>query len=152
MLFCGIKFDKKFACLCFKFIKEILGWMSLNLLNFISRFLSKKCFLSAREILGFARSLAGFCHLALLCRSCKRYENFSLTMHLLQISSSSNKPRIDCTTRAIEQNIHRMLHSKNFQFYCSNLATPPFAAVSALLTKFLLNALKKWSARHPSEI
>ena len=88
MLFCGIKFDKKFACLCFKFIKEILGWMSLNLLNFISRFLSKKCFLSAREILGFARSLAGFCHLALLCRSCKRYENFSLTMHLLQISSS----------------------------------------------------------------
>ena len=26
MLFCGIKFDKKFACLCFKFIKEILVW------------------------------------------------------------------------------------------------------------------------------
>ena len=90
MLFCGIKFDKKFACLCFKFIKEILGWMSLNLLNFISRFLSKKCFLSAREILGFARSLAGFCHLALLCRSCKRYENFSFATHLLQSPSFSS--------------------------------------------------------------
>jgi len=45
-----------------------------------------------------------------------------------------------------------MLHGKNFQFYCSNLAAPPFAAVSALLTKFLLKALKKWSARHFSEI
>ena len=142
MLFCGIKFDKKFACLCFKFIKEILGWMSLNLLNFISRFLSKKCFLSAREILGFARSLAGFCHLALLCRSCKRYENFSLTMHLLQISSSPSSHIQTTQLRAIKQNIHRMLHGKSFQFYCSNLATPPFAAVSALLAKFLLKALK----------
>ena len=87
----------------FKFIKENLGWTSLNLLNFISHFLSKKCFLSAWEILGFARFLAGFYYLALLCQSCKRYENFSLTMHLLQISLSSNKPRIDRTTRAIKQ-------------------------------------------------
>ena len=55
--------------------------MSLNLLNFISHFLSKKCFLSAWEILGFARFLAGFCHLALLCRSCKRYEKFFKFTH-----------------------------------------------------------------------
>ena len=88
------KFDEKFACLCFKFIKDILGWASLNLLNFISRFLSKKCFLSACEILGFARFLAGLCHLALLCRSCKRYVKSlkSLEMRLLQsfLSPSSH--------------------------------------------------------------
>ena len=51
----------------------------------------------------FAGLMAGFRHLALLCRSCKRYENFSLVTHLLQISLSSNKPRIDRTTRAIKQ-------------------------------------------------
>jgi len=34
------------------------------------------------------------------------------------------------------------INGKKFQFYCSNLATPPFAAVSALLAKFLLKALK----------
>ena len=47
---------------------------------------------------------------------CKRYENFSLTTHLLQISSSSNKPRIDRTTRAIEQNIHGSPTAKTFNF------------------------------------
>ena len=141
MLFCGIKFDKKFACLCFKFIKEILGWMSLNLLNFISRFLSKKCFLSAREILGFARSLAGFCHLALLCRSCKRYENFSLTMHLLQISSS---PSCHAQTAPLVQ-------SSKISTGCSTAKTFNFTAQTsllhhfrhiALLAKFILKALK----------
>ena len=90
MLFCGIKFDKKFACLCFKFIKEILVWSEPK---FDKPFLVKKsAFLSAREILGFARFLVGFCHLALLCRSCKRYENFSFATHLLQsfLSPSSH--------------------------------------------------------------
>ena len=63
--------------------------------------------------------------------------------HTCYKASYHQASRIDRTTRAIEQNIHRMLHSKNFQFYQPSLATPPFAAVSALLTKFLLNALKK---------
>ncbi|ERJ26857.1 hypothetical protein ATCC51562_1015 [Campylobacter concisus ATCC 51562] len=35
-----------------------------------------------------------------------------------------------------------MLHGKNFQFYCSNLAAPPFAVMSAFLAKFILKALK----------
>ena len=105
-------------------------------------------------ILGFARFLAGFCHLALLCRSCKRYEKFFKITRKAPVVKLliSKQPRIDRTTRAIEQNTYRMLHSKNFQSYCTNLATPPFATISALLAKFLLNALKKWSARHPSEI
>jgi len=50
--------------------------------------LSKKCFLSACEILGFAHSLLGFHYLALLCQSCKRYKNFSFATHPLQSSLS----------------------------------------------------------------
>jgi len=73
-------------------------------------------------------------------------------MHLLKKLLVVKQPRIDRTTRAIKQNINRMLHGKNFQFYCSNLATPPFAVILVLLAKFILQALKKWSARHPSEI
>ena len=91
------KFSKKFACLQFKFIKENLGWTSLNLLNFISHFLSKKCFLSACEILGFARFLAGLCHLALLYRSCKRYENFSRNSFVANFFITK-QPRIDSIT------------------------------------------------------
>ena len=61
--------------------------------------MSKKCFLSAWEILGFARFLAGFCHLALLCRSCKRYKNFSFATHLLQSflsPSITHRPHHSC--------------------------------------------------------
>jgi len=36
--------------------------------------------------------MVGFCHLALLCRSCKRYKNFSFATHLLKsfLSPSSH--------------------------------------------------------------
>ena len=103
MLFCGIKFDKKFACLCFKFIKEILVWSEPK---FDKPFLVKKsAFLSAREILGFARFLVGFCHLALLCRSCKRYKKFFKITRKAPAKKLliSKLPRIDRTTRAIKQ-------------------------------------------------
>ena len=125
-----------------KFIKEDLVWAEPKFTKFHKPFLAKNALLSACEILGFAHSLVGFYHLALLCRSYKRYEKSlkSLEMHLLQSFLSPSSPCIERTTREIR---HRMLHSKNFQFYCSNLAAPPFAAVSALLTKFLLKALKK---------
>ena len=60
--------------------------------------MSKKCFLSAWEILGFARFLVGFCHLALLCRSCKCYEKFLIS----EISATklliTKLPRIDSIT------------------------------------------------------
>ena len=115
-------------------------WLKFIKFNYLLP--KSSAFLSAWEILGLARFLAGFCHLALLCQSCKRYENFSLTMHLLQISSSPSSPCIDRTTRAIKQNIHRMLHGKNFQFYCTNLAAPPFPTYSSF-SKIYTKSSKK---------
>ena len=115
----------------FKFIKEILGWMSLNLLNFISRFLSKKCFLSAWEILGFARFLVGFCYLALLCRSYKRYEKFFKITHKAPAKKLliAKQSRIDRTNRVIKQNIHRSPTAKTFNFTAQTLPLhhlPPY--------------------------
>ena len=91
-------------------------------------------------------------------RSCSlfgRILSFSLTMSKLQVlwkflsqnSFTANffiakQPHIDHTTRAIKQNINRMLHGKSFQFYCSNLVAPPFAVISDLLAKFLLKDIK----------
>ena len=123
----------------FKFIKENLGWTSLNLLNFISHFLSKKCFFICLRNFRFC-SLSG------------RILSFSIIMSKLQAlwkflthnAFAANfiitkQSRINCTTREIK---HRTLHSKNFQSYCTNLATPPFATISALLEKFILKDLK----------
>lgn len=59
-----------------KFIKEDLVWAEPKFTKFHKPFLAKNALLSAWEILGFARFLVGFCHLVLLCRSCKRYEKF----------------------------------------------------------------------------
>ena len=142
MLFCGIKFDKKFACLCFKFIKEILGWMSLNLLNFISRFLSKKvlficlrnfrfCSLSGR-ILSFSFTMS---KLQALWKFLSRN---SFAVNFFIVKQTTHRPHHSCN----QAKYPRISHGKNFQFYCSNLATPLFAAVSALLVKFILKALK----------
>ena len=115
-------------------------WLKFIKFNYLL-LLPKKVLL----ILGFARFQAGLCHLALLCRSCKRYEKFFKITRKAPATKLfiAKQPRIDRTTRAIKQKYPRITHGKNFQFYCSNLATPPFAAVSALLTKFLLKALKK---------
>ena len=41
---------------------------------------------------------------------------------------------------------------KTIKFTSPSLALLSSATMSALLAKFLLNALKKWYARHPSEI
>ena len=117
--------------------------MSLNLLNFHKPFLAKKVlFICLRNF-----------------RSCSflgRILLFSFTMSKLQAlwkflvcDTSATKllvakpPRIDRTTRVIKQNINRMLHSKNFQFYCSNLATPPFASISSSFGKISTKCSKK---------
>lgn len=62
--------------------------------------MSKKCFLSAWEILGLAHSLAGFCHLALSCRSCKCHEIF-------------RSQRICCKFLHRQVVTHRLHHSRN---------------------------------------
>ena len=148
-----LKLAKKFACLQFKFIKDILGWGEPKFTKFHKPFLVKKvlCYLLEKfqVLLVFWQDFV----IQPYCVAVASAIKISRLRHTCyKASSSSNKPCIDCTTRAIEQNIHRMLHGKNYQIYQPSLATPPFAAVPALLTKFLLNALKKWSARHPSEI
>ena len=71
MLFCGIKFDKKFACLCFKFIKEILDRSEPKFIKFHKPFLVKKVFFICSRNFRFC-SLSG------------RILSFSFTMSKLQ--------------------------------------------------------------------
>ena len=63
-------------------------------------------------------------------------------MHLLQSFLLPSSHAQTAPLMQSNKNIHRMLHGKNYQIYQPSLATPQFTAVSALLTKFLLNALK----------
>jgi len=70
-----------------------------------------------------------------LCKILKVARNASATKLFI-----SKQPRIDKNS---SMQSSKNIHSKNFQFYCSNLATPQFATISALLAKFLLKALKK---------
>ena len=88
-----------------KFIKEDLVWAEPKFTKFHKPFLAKNALLSAWEILGFARFLAGFCYLALLCRSCKRYKKFFKITRKAPAKKLliSKLPRIDRTTRAIKQ-------------------------------------------------
>ena len=117
-------------------------WLKFIKFNYLLP--KSSAFLSAWEILGLARFLAGFCHLALLCRSCKRYEKFFKITRKAPATKLfiAKQPRIDRTTRAIKQNIHRMLHGKNFQFYCTNLAAPPFPTYSSF-SKIYTKSSKK---------
>ena len=70
-------------------------WLKFIKFNYL---LPKCALLSVWEILGFARFLVGFCHLALLCRSCKCYEKFLIS----EISATklliTKLPRIDSIT------------------------------------------------------
>jgi len=91
--------------------------MSLNLLNFISYFLSKKCFLSAWEILGFARFLARFLSFSLIMPKLQALWKFLSHDSFATNFFIAKQSRIDRTIRVIKQNIHSTLHSKNFKFY-----------------------------------
>ena len=139
-----LKLAKKFACLQFKFIKDILGWGEPKFTKFHKPFLVKKvlCYLLEKfqVLLVFWQDFV----IQPYCVEVASAIKISRLRHTCyKASSSSNKPCIDCTTRAIEQNIRRMLHSKNFQFYCTNIAAPPFATMSAFLAKFYTKSSKK---------
>ena len=61
----------------------------------------------------------------------------------------AKQPRIDRTTCAIKQ---KTSTAKTFNFTPQTSPLHHLPPYQALLTKFLLKALKKWSARHSSEI
>ena len=104
----------------FKFIKEILGWTSLNLLNFISRFLSKKVLFICLRNFRFC-SLSG------------RILSFSFTMSKLQaLWKFLSRNSFAANFFIVKQATHRPHHSCNQAKYQQDA---PQQKLSILLLK-----------------
>ena len=110
----------------------------------------KKCFLSAWEILGFTRFLAGLCHLALLCRSssamkishsqciCCKFHHHQAVTHKLHHSRNQAQD-------ASQQKLSILLHKPRHSTICNHISSFRKIYIKRSKNSGLLATLVKFS-------